>query len=147
MLTEIEYQLVNHYQHEMPMSPTPFADIAEQLDIDEAKVISVLKSLTERGIVSRVGPVFQHKKVGASTLVAMSIPENKLQTVADIVSSYAEVNHNHERDDDINLWFVVVAPTQQNIQQVLADIEKQTGFPVINLPMEQDFHIDLGFAL
>jgi hypothetical protein len=41
----------------------------------------------------------------------------------------------------------VTAPSEEGVARVLADIERSTGLPVMDLPLEQDYHIDLGFPL
>ncbi len=146
-LDDIEKRLLNEYQKGLPLSPTPFADMARNLGMDEAQVLQILQRLQDRGIISRVGPVFKPHRIGASTLAAMSIPEDKLESVAQQVSDYAEVNHNYEREDRYNLWFVVTASSQEKLEQVLSDIEQETGYNILYLPLERHFHIDLGFPL
>jgi hypothetical protein len=94
-----------------------------------------------------VGPVFAPQRAGASTLAALAVPEERLESVAGQVSAYAEVNHNYQREHAWNLWFVVTAPDQQRVEQVLADIEAVTGLRVLNLPLQRAFYIDLGFPL
>ena len=146
-MNDLEKRLLNEYQKGLPLSPTPFADIAEHLGTSEALVLKILSRLQELGVISRVGPVFKPKRVGTSTLAAMSIPEELLESVAESISGYPEVNHNYEREDRYNLWFVVTAPDQKHLEDVLADIEQRTGYKVLNLPLEKQYHIDLGFPL
>ena len=146
-LTALEKCLLNEYQRGFPLCPEPYAEIAAQLGVSEADVIRTLESLQRRGFVSRVGPVFASQRAGASTLAALAVPEDRLESVADQVSAYAEVNHNYQREHAWNLWFVVTAPDQQRVEQVLADIEAVTGLPLLNLPLQRAFFIDLGFPL
>ncbi|MCP3667146.1 MAG: Lrp/AsnC family transcriptional regulator [Gammaproteobacteria bacterium] len=146
-LNDLERQLLNQYQKGFPISPTPFADIAKQLGTSEALVLQILKHLQDQGVVSRVGPVFKPKSVGVSTLAAMAVPAEKLDQVAAKISGYNEVNHNYEREHHFNLWFVVTAPDQERLDAVLSDMERTTGQAVLNLPLENQFHIDLGFPL
>ena len=143
----MERRLLNDYQQQLPMSPTPYADIGEELGISEAEVIEHLRSLQERGMLSRVGPVFRPKRAGASTLAAMAVPAQRLDAVAELVNGYAEVNHNYERDQEFNLWFVMTAATRERVREVLLEIREATGLRVLDLPMEQHYHIDLGFPL
>lgn len=152
MLTQLEKQLLNDYQQGMPLISEPYAEIAREINlkgyaVTEQEIIDSLSSLKERGMISRVGPVFQSRQVGDSTLAAMSVPAERLLEVADIVSSYSQVNHNYEREHRFNLWFVVTAGSQSEVQQVLTEIEQKTSLSVMNLPMEQDYHINLGFPL
>ena len=107
-LSPLERQLLDSFQRDFPLSHAPYADIADQLGVDEADVIVCLRSLRERGLISRVGPVLAPRRIGASTLAAMSVPEPVLERVADLVSGFAEVNHNYEREHSINLWFVKI---------------------------------------
>ncbi len=146
-LNDLEKKLLNEYQKGLPLTPTPFADIAEKLGTSESLVLKILTRLQELGVISRIGPVFKPKRVGTSTLAAMSIPEEQLEAVAEQISAYPEVNHNYEREDRYNLWFVVTAPDQERLDTVLADMEESTGYPILNLPLEKQFHIDLGFPL
>lgn len=146
-LTALEKTLLNDFQRGLPMTATPFADVAAQTGVSEERVIDTLQSLQQRGLISRVGPVFAPRRAGASTLAALSVPAGELDAVASLVNEFAEVNHNYQREHDYNLWFVVTAPDQSQVERVLAEIESATGLPVLDLPLERSFFIDLGFPL
>ena len=146
-LSALEKCLLNEYQRDFPLCASPFAVIADQQGVTEEEVIETLGSLQQRGLISRIGPVFAPQRAGASTLAALSVPGEELQRVADIVSDFEEVNHNYEREHSFNLWFVVTAKDETHVQRVLDTIEEQTGLAVLNLPLERSFYIDLGFPL
>jgi len=146
-LSDLERRLINEYQKGLPLSATPFADMGAKLGVGEAEVLRTLEQLHDAGIVSRVGPVFAPKSIGASTLAALAVPEAELEAVAKMVSRRPEVNHNYAREHRYNLWFVVTAPDQQHLDAVLAEVASETGYEVLNLPLERQFHIDLGFPL
>ena len=143
----LERELLEGFQKEFPLEPRPFQAIAEQLGCDEETVLVLLRRMKEAGLITRIGPVFAPHRAGASTLAAMAVPENRLEEVAGLVSEYDEVNHNYEREHDFNLWFVLTAPTADRISAVIDEIAGRTGLPVMNLPLEEAFHIDLGFRL
>jgi DNA-binding Lrp family transcriptional regulator len=94
-----------------------------------------------------VGAVLRPNTVGVSTLAAMSVPPAELERVAGIISGFPEVNHNYEREHELNLWFVATAPDAARLQQVLDDIAARSGGEVLSFPMLEDYHIDLGFDL
>ena len=146
-LTALERRLLNEYQRGLPLVPSPFAVIAERLGVSEAAVLDALRRLRERGVVTRVGAVFRPNRAGASTLAAMRVPEDRIVDVAQLVSAYPEVNHNYQREHAYNLWFVVTAQSREAVCDVLNDIASRTGLAVLDLPMERDYHIDLGFPL
>lgn len=142
-----ERRLLNDYQRDLPLSPTPFADMARQLGVPEDTVLEALSALQEEGVISRVGPVLATHRVGASTLVAMAVPPERLEQVAARVSAHPAVNHNYEREHRFNLWFVATAPTETGLADVITELERDTGLRALVLPMLQDYHIDLGFEL
>jgi DNA-binding Lrp family transcriptional regulator len=145
--SQLEQRLLNEFQHGLPLTAEPFADIARQLGVYETTVLETLQRLQTEGVVSRVGAVFRPNRIGASTLAAIAVPETELEHVADIVSSFAEVNHNYEREHRFNLWFVVVAEDEQRLQRVLQEIETSCGYTVLDLPLLNEHFIDLGFDL
>ena len=147
MLTPLHKRLLNDYQHDFPLSARPYQDIADALDVTEAEVLSALTELNDDGFISRIGPVIPPNHIGVSALVAMSVPESQLQSVADKISSYPEVNHNYEREHRFNLWFVVIAADAEHLRAVIDAIEQETSYPAMLLPMLDDFFIDLGFKL
>ncbi len=144
---DLDKHLLNDFQYGFPLESRPFKEIAERLGTTEEVVIDRFNILQEQGVVSRVGAVFRANSIGASTLAAMSVPEGQLEETADMVSSYSEVNHNYQREHHFNLWFVVTACDEQALNAVLDEIEERSGLPVMYLPMQEDFHIDLGFDL
>jgi DNA-binding Lrp family transcriptional regulator len=145
--SKLEQRLLNEFQHGLPLTPEPYADIARQLGVYETTVVETLRRLQTEGVVSRVGAVFRPNRIGASTLAAMSIPDEELERVAEIVSSFAEVNHNYEREHQFNLWFVVVADNEEQLRDVLGEIEDCCGYPLLDLPLQNEYFIDLGFDL
>ena len=146
-LTPLDKRLLDEFQHDFPICSRPYEAIARRIGSDEASVIERLAWLQRHGYVSRVGPVFRPKRLGASTLAAMAVPRERLQSVAEIVSGYDEVNHNYEREHAFNLWFVVTAKDERAVADVLADVRRRTGLAVMDLPLVEAFHIDLGFPL
>ena len=143
----LEQHLLNDYQRDMALSATPYADMAKQLGVSEEKILESINSLQDRGVISRVGPVFRPNRIGVSTLAAMAIPEQDVECVARIISAFPEVNHNYQRDHEYNLWFVVTASSAEHLDIVLYEIEQHTEYPLMSLPMLDDYFIDLGFKL
>jgi len=143
----LEKELLDGFQKEFPLEPRPFRAIAERLGCDEDAVLDLLGRMKDAGLITRVGPVFAPHRAGASTLAAMAVPIERLDEVATLVSEYEEVNHNYEREHSFNLWFVLAAPDAARVAEVLEEIAARTGIPVMDLPLEEAFHIDLGFPL
>lgn len=146
-LSSIEKHVLNDFQHDFPLVARPYQALAEKLGTTEKIIIETLAKLKQNGFISRVGAVFRANSIGASTLAAMSVPERKIESIAAIINEYNEVNHNYKREHHYNLWFVLTASDEHELNAVLDDIEQQTGYSVMYLPMIEDFHVDLGFEL
>jgi DNA-binding Lrp family transcriptional regulator len=146
-LTELERRVLDEYQRGFPLSPTPYADVAAALGVSEPELLETLDRLARSGALSRVGAVLRPRAVGVSTLAAMAVPRERLDEIAALVNGYSEINHNYEREHELNIWFVATAAHDERLSQVLAEIETRAGLPVHRLPMLDDYHIDLGFKL
>ena len=146
-MNSLDASLLNNYQQRFPLEPRPFDVVGRELGTDAATVLNKLGDLRSKGAISRVGPVFRPNRVGVSTLAALSAPPASLEKVAAIVSAQPEVNHNYEREHELNLWFVVTAPDAAALKQAIRKIERLTGCSVLELPMIKDYHIDLGFHM
>lgn len=140
------FRLLNDYQRNFPLVPAPFAHIAAEVGMTEAGVLASYRDGLASGTISRIGAVFS-SHLGAGTLAAMCVPARRLEEVAALVSAEPAVNHNYEREHAFNLWFVVTAPTPAQRDATIARLERDTGCTTIALPMEEAFHIDLGFDL
>lgn len=146
-LTALDLRLLNDFQRDFPLTERPYAEIAKRLGATEDEVLAAISRLSATGAISRVGPVIRPKAIGTSTAAAMRVPHERLAEVATVVSSYPEVHHNYEREHAYNLWFVVTAPSAQRLRRVLREIERRTGLHVLDLPLLEDYHTDLGFDL
>jgi len=147
MLARVHKHLLNDYQQDFPLSARPYRDIAEQLGVSEEDVLQAFQFLSEQQMISRIGPVIAPNSIGCSALVAMAVPVDDLFRVADIVNAYPEVNHNYERENRFNLWFVLIADDEAHLGEVVADIEIKAGYSAMVLPMLADYFINLGFEL
>lgn len=145
--SKLEQRVLNDFQRDMPLSVAPFADMAAQLGVTENEVLQTVERLQNNGVISRIGPVFRPNRVGVSTLAAMAIPANELECVARVISAFPEVNHNYEREHEFNLWFVVTASSEEHLDIVLHEIEQHAEYPLMSLPMLEDYFIDLGFDI
>ncbi|AYH45148.1 AsnC family transcriptional regulator [Azoarcus sp. DN11] len=141
------FRLLNDFQRGFPLVSRPFAALADECGLREDEVLDALRAWQASGVVSRVGAVFAPRRIGASALAALAAPAERLEEIAARVSAIAEVNHNYQREHAYNLWFVVTAASPGRLREIVDGIERDTGCAVIVLPLEEEFHIDLGFDL
>ena len=63
-LSPLERQYVLMTQSGLPLVAKPYQQIAEQLQISEAEVLTMTADLKERGIIRRIAAVPNHYKLG-----------------------------------------------------------------------------------
>ena len=145
--SELTARLLNDFQRDFPLEPRPYARLADALGISEDDVLAMLADLKAERKVARVGAIVRPNSIGASTLAAMRVGADRLEDVAETVSRRPEVNHCYQREHEINLWFVVIAADRAEVLRVLDEIAEDTGEAVLDLPIIEPYHIDLGFDL
>ena len=139
--------LLNAWQRGFPLCDEPFAVVGAALDLSAAQVLQAYRQLAQEGALSRIGAVFAPGSGGASILSAMAVPPERLEAVAAVVSAHPGVNHNYERENAYNLWFVVTGPSAAQVECTIASLESDTGLTALRLPMLQPYRIDLAFDL
>ena len=146
-LDALDRRLIDSYQRGLPVSVRPFRCMAEQLGVSEAEVLARLERLQAQGVLSRVGPVFNHARAGASLLAAVAVPDAERDAFAELINAAPGVNHNYLREHDYNLWFVMTAPDETTLEARLDALEESLGHTILRLPMLEGFHIDLSFPI
>jgi DNA-binding Lrp family transcriptional regulator len=140
----LDRRIVNALQGGFPVSERPFAQAATGLGVTEGELIERLRSLVERGTLSRFGPLYDAERMGgAVTLAAMAVPEDRFDDVAAIVNAFPEVAHNYARDHALNMWFVVAAERPERIAEVIGEIAAATGLAVHNMPKLEEYFLEL----
>ena len=146
-MDQIGKQLVTGLQTGFPVTERPYAAIGEQLGIKEQEVIDRIKAIARSGEIRRLGASFDPRKLGySSTLCAVHVPLEKLERTVEAINLYHNVTHNYERNHHYNVWFTLIAPGRDRIEEILREIEERAGIgPILNLPAIRMFkiHVDL----
>ncbi len=145
---KLETRVLEIIQQNFPVASRPYEELARQLDSTEDEVFEAVQSLRKKGIIRRLGGSFDSRKVGyKSTLVALSVPKDRLEEVVEFVNSYPGVTHNYEREGKYNVWFTLIAESEKAIERTIEEIKARTGAPVLNLPAKHMFKIKVDFDL
>ena len=147
-LKKIEQRVLEVIQQRFPIAPRPYEELARELGSTEDEVFEAVQNLRKKGIIRRLGGSFDSRKIGyKSTLVALSAPQDRLGGVVEIVNSYPGVTHNYEREGKYNVWFTLIASSEKEIEETLAEIKRRAGVEVLNLPATRVFKIKVDFDL
>ena len=148
VLDSLDRRIINTLQDGFPVSERPYAQVAEQLGTDEDTLLARLKRLLNERILTRFGPMYQAERLGgAFSLVAMKVPPEDFERVAEIVNGFTEVAHNYQREHAFNMWFVLATETPEVISDVLRRIEQASGYPCYNMPKLEEYYVRLRLSV
>jgi DNA-binding Lrp family transcriptional regulator len=147
-LTELQKRLCNVLQDGLPISPRPFADLANSLGADEDSVLHEVRQLKGDGIIRRIGPAVNARALGrASALVTAHVPDEDVRAVAGAVNALQGVSHNYLRKHNYNLWFTLQAGSPNEIDRTLANLSGRFGVDFHSLPVERTFKLNVRFDI
>lgn len=149
IMDSTDREILNIIQSDFPISAEPYAEIGARVGISGEEALKKVRMLLADGIIRKVGPFFDASKMGhKSTLCSVHIPDEKVQFLADIISDYPEITHNYLREGIPNLWFTVIAPTEERIAEILSEISERGGVaPIYNLPAKRMFKVKVDLKV
>ncbi len=145
----IDKTILNIVQKEFPLEPEPFKWLAKKVGISPDDMLGRINRMKKEKIIRRIGAVFDTERLGfSSTLCAASVPEGALQGFVASVNAYEGVSHNYLRDHRYNVWFTVIAPTKEKIDNFLADLRESTGIQdILTMPVKRKFKVNAQFYI
>jgi DNA-binding Lrp family transcriptional regulator len=105
-LTPAERDLVLEIQGGLPITETPYADVAEAIDAETDWVVRTIKRFEREGKIRRVGVVPNHYALGYTEngMTVWNVPDEAVEQVGPAVASLAFVTHCYERPRHEGVW-------------------------------------------
>lgn len=105
-LTPAERDLVVEIQGGLPVSETPYRDVAAALDADPEWVVETIRRFNVEGKVRRVGVVPNHYAFGYTEngMTVWDVPDDVVADVGPEVASLDFVTHCYERPRHAGVW-------------------------------------------
>jgi DNA-binding Lrp family transcriptional regulator len=132
-LTDLEASILLEIQNGMPLSATPYRDVADSLGVDVTTLIGTVADLLEDGFIKRIGFVVDHRVTGfrANAMVAWDVPDEQLDAVGRAVGALPYVTKCYHRprrpaqDWPYNLFTMIHARESTAVDDRLAEIEAE----------------------
>ena len=105
-LTPAERDLVVEIQDGLPVTATPYADVAAELGADPGWVRQTIRRFDAEGKVRRVGVVPNHYALGYTEngMTVWNVPDDVVDEVGPAVASLEFVTHCYERPRHEGVW-------------------------------------------
>lgn len=106
VLDENDQALITLIQTGLPLSPTPYADIAEKLGFSEIEVIQRIKDLKDTNVIKRFGIVVRHHELGykANAMTVWDIPDNVISEFGTCMGQFDFVTLCYRRPRRLPDW-------------------------------------------
>lgn len=146
-LDGIDRILLNILQEGLPIDCRPFDVLGTLLGIPGAEVLERVKRMMKNGVIRRIGAIFEPKPLNfVSALCAIQVPEVEVERIAAVVNEYPNVTHNYLRKGEPNLWFTVIAPSEEELSFLLNEISEKTGrLEVLSFRAVETYKIEARF--
>jgi DNA-binding Lrp family transcriptional regulator len=148
-LDDLDRAILNEIQSQFPIVSRPYAEVGRRVGASETEVLARVQALTEAGIIRRLGANFTSRKLGyTSTLIAARVPPEALDHFVAVVNRYPGITHNYLRRHHYNVWFTLIAESEERLGKILEEISEATGVSeILSLPAQEIFKIRVDFPL
>jgi DNA-binding Lrp family transcriptional regulator len=150
-MDKFDRQILDALQKEFPLCERPYKVIASKMGRSEGEVWDRVQAMVASGVIRRLGASLDSRKLGyASTLAAVNVGESCIDSAAEVINAYPEVTHCYQRKDSFNIWFTVIAFSEQRILDILEEIRQALALEpaqVLNVPVERLFKLDARFTV
>jgi DNA-binding Lrp family transcriptional regulator len=145
----LDKRLLNLVQSAFPLVETPYAELGGRLDISGAEVIHRIAGLKTERLIRLIAPVVDGRRLGfQSTLVAATVPPEKLAGAEAVITAHPGVSHGYERDHALNVWFTLSSPPGADIETEIVKLAAPLGARAIfSLPVLRLFKIGVHFDM
>jgi DNA-binding Lrp family transcriptional regulator len=147
-MDDLDRQILDVIQSGFPLAHRPYDVVGERVGLTGAEVLARVRRLKARGVIRRIGASYASKKLGwFSTLCGARVPEEKLEHFVETVNANPGVTHNYLRENEFNVWFTLIAQSEEDRDATLAGIEEATGVRVFSFPAERMYKIKVDFKM
>ena len=133
MLTPLEKKVIASIQGDIPITPSPYRDMADKLNISETTFLDTLRDLCKQGVIRRFGATLRHQKTGfaANAMTAWKVDEARIEAVGKKMAAHPAVSHCYRRDPapdwPYNLYTMIHAPDVATCREIARQLSIDTG--------------------
>lgn len=134
VLNETDSRLVAEIQGGLPLSPRPWAEIAQRLGLDETEVIERVRTLQEEGYIKRFGLVVRHHELGytANAMVVWDVPDERVAAVGEALGQQRCVTLCYQRPRRLphwpyNLFCMIHGKDRQRVLDYIDQLIEEVG--------------------
>jgi DNA-binding Lrp family transcriptional regulator len=124
---------VRELLYDLPFEADLWEVLGRKISRNGEEFLREVKSLFDQGMIREIGPIFNPTMLGYKmTLLAASVPMDRVEEVAAIISEHPGVSHNYLRDHPVfNVWFTLaVAGDEDRLAETIENLTRRTNVPM-----------------
>ncbi len=128
-----ERKILAVIQRGLPLSPTPYKDMATRIGIETGVLLKILKQWQREGKLRRIGAIVNHFKVGleSGAMVTWKVEPERVDEVGKIFAEQKAVSHAYERQITENwpwnIYTMVHAKNDEELKQTIEQMSDVSG--------------------
>lgn len=140
---EIQRGIMEALQYDLPLTPTPFLDIARRFQVAEETFFDFLDFLKTSRKMSRFAGILRHRHLGytANAMVVWEVPADMVDEFGTYGAANPAISHCYERvvypQWPYNMYTMIHGTTAEETQSVIDDLVEK--FP--NTPHERLYSV------
>ena len=105
-LDAIDRRIVKATQAGLPLTPQPYAEVAEVIGLTESEVIARIAAMQERGIIRRIAIAPHHYALGmtANGMSVWDVDDDRISDLGAAVGALSFVTHCYQRPRALPHW-------------------------------------------
>jgi DNA-binding Lrp family transcriptional regulator len=130
---EFDIAVIRALQGDMPVIPEPYKPAADELGIDQAKLLDHLEGMKERRILRRVAAILFHRRAGfsANGMGVWKVPEGEELEYGKRMAAYRGISHCYQRptyaDWPYSVFTMAHGRSKEECDAILDAIAEDTG--------------------
>ena len=132
-LSSLERSILSAIQYGMPLSRSPYDDIANIVGISSNELLETLREWKAEKKIRRLGAIVNHFQMGhgAGAMVVWNVPKSEVDRVGDFFASVPKVSHAYLRPSNeqwpYNLYTMVHASSDEELQTTVTTMSHESG--------------------
>jgi DNA-binding Lrp family transcriptional regulator len=130
---ELDVAVIRALQGDMPIVPEPFRPAADELGIDQRKLLEHLVGMKERRLLRRVAAILFHRRAGfsANGMGVWKVPEGEELDYGKRMAAFRGISHCYQRptydDWPYSLFTMAHGRSKEECDAILDAIADETG--------------------
>lgn len=146
-LSDPEKRVLMELQYNFPLSEKPFHDVAERLDLGVEKVLEMVKSLKEKGVLKRIGFYVNYKSYKQVAALVAFRADSVDELATDIVSAFTTTHSYIRNHPYYNLWVVVRDRDKDTLRSKIKTIAQKHGADYVILWSKRVYRLSVKYDL